>query len=190
MGTQIIKIKNMCCGRCITSVEQIFNQLGIKSKKVKLGFAEISPNPKVKDTQIEKALKAGGFEIIKSKDEEICEKVKIAIHQIFFDSDMEGLSDFNLRIYLEKQTGMTYKKLSQIFSSHNKKNIENYFILHRVEKAKALIDETEDLFSDIAFKLGYKSLSHLSRQFKTVEGVSMHDYKLKTTKRRKPIDKL
>ena len=180
----------MCCGRCITAVEQIFNQLGVKYKNVKLGSAEISPDVKIKDSQIEKALLTGGFEVIRSKDEEISEKIKIAIHRIFFDSDMESLAGFNLRAHLETETGLAYKKLAQIFSGQNQKSIENYFIIHRVEKAKALIDETEHLFSDIAFKLGYKSLSHLSRQFKTIEGISMHDYKLKKDKGRKSIDKL
>lgn len=190
MNTQTIKIKNMCCTRCINAVEQVLKELGVKHKNVGLGFAVIYSLKNSSESTLENALKKSGFEIIKSEEEEISEKIKIAIHKIFSLPYAEDLNDFNQKEYLEQQTGITYKKLSAVFSAVNKKTIEHYFIAHKMESIKAMIDDTHHSFSEIAFRHGYKSLSHLSKQFKNLEGISMHDYKLNQTKSRKPIDKL
>ncbi|MEO6902304.1 MAG: helix-turn-helix domain-containing protein [Bacteroidia bacterium] len=190
MSTQTIKIANMCCTRCILAVEQILKELGIKRIKVELGFAVISEIKNILESTLEIELKKSGFEVIKSEEEEISDKIKIAIHKIFSLPYADDLNDFNQREYLEQQTKMTYKKLSAVFSTVNKKTIEHYFITHKIETVKTMIDDTNHSFSEIAFRLGYKSLSHLSKQFKNLEGISMHDYKLNHTKSRIPIDKL
>ena len=189
MSTKTIKIRNMCCGRCIMAVKQVFDQLGIKQKKVELGYAEIYSGNKINDSAIEKALVASGFEVIKTNDEKIAENISIAIRKIFFEAEID-FSNFNLRTYLESNTALSYKKLAEIFKKQNHNTIENCFIAHRIEKTKVMIDDTDHSFSEIAYKVGYKSLSHLSRQFREVEGCSMHDYKLKHHKNRKFIDKL
>ncbi|HLG02812.1 MAG TPA: AraC family transcriptional regulator [Bacteroidia bacterium] len=190
MSTQTIKIMNMCCDRCIMVVKQVLAEFGIKHKKVGLGYAVIYEKPAISRSALEKALKKPGFEIIRTKEEEICEKMKIAIHKIFFDSSLNELTAFNLKSYMESQTGIPYKKLTAIFSKETQTTIEKYFIRHRIEKAKAIIESRNYSFSEIAFRLGYNSLSHLSRQFKEIEGCSMHDYKQKGKRARKPIDRL
>ncbi len=189
MKYQTIQIRNMCCQRCIEAVTDELQLLGLKPKSVTLGEATV---PELKSAVLDviaDKLKKRGFELIKSKDEEVSEKIKIAIHKVFSGKEHD-LSSLNLRAYLEREINQPYKKLADIFSKHNHKTVENYFISHRIEKAKEMIDEGKDSFTEIAFKLGYKSLSHLSRQFKTLERISMHDYKLKHRKTRKEIDKL
>ena len=190
MNSKTIKIGNMCCSRCIKAVKEVFSDLGLNYKKVELGFAEFYPDKKISLSKIEKALRDVDFEIIKELDEEISDKIKIAIHKLFTPPEKLDLSEFNLKTYLEKQIAAPYKKISEIFSLKNKKTIEAYFILHKIEKAKELIEETNLSFSEIAFKLGYKSPSYLSRQFKNSEGISMQIYKAKPNKNRKFIDEL
>lgn len=189
MSTRTIRIGNMCCGRCIVVVKQVLTQNGFEYKKVELGAATIYENERLDEKKLEKELKNSGFEIIRSKEDEICENVKIAIHKIFFDSTIDLVS-FNLREYLETQVGTPYKKLTDIFSKCTKTTVEKYFIRHRIEKVKAMIEDTDYSFTEIAFRLGYNSLSHLSRQFREIEGASMHEYKHKHIKGRKPIDRL
>lgn len=189
MNTQTIKIANMCCDRCITAVKQVFEMLEIGYQKVELGSAVIYSDEN-KSSKLEESFQKLGFEIIKSKEEEISEKIKISIHQLFFETKSINLNGFNLSSYLMEAIEIPYKKLSDIFSKQNHKTIENYFILHRIEKAKAMIEDTDFSFSEIAFKLGYNSLSHLSRQFKAIEGIRMKDYKLSPDNKRKRIDKL
>lgn len=179
----------MCCSRCITAVQQVFEKLGVKYQSIELGFAIIDNNDTLKNELLKENLILAGFEIIISREEEISEKIKIAIHRLLIPKTPD-LNGFNLRNYLTEQIELPYKKLSDIFSKHNQKTIETYFIQHRIEKVKSMIDDTDFLFSDIAFKLGYNSLSHLSRQFKSIEGISMQNYRLKPNNTRKFIDKI
>lgn len=190
MVTRTLKIKNMCCDRCIMVVRQTLAEAGYAVRKVELGSAVIIENKNGNEADLQKALKKSGFGIIITKEEDACEKIKIAVHKIFFDSKTEDYSGFDMKAYLQAETGMPYNKLRDIFSKGYKTTLEKYFIQHRIEKVKAMIEDTDLSFSQIAFSLGYNSLSHLSRQFKDFEGISMHDYKHSPKKNRKAIDKL
>ncbi len=190
MELNTLKIGNMCCSRCITAVTLVLNELGIKYKKVELGCAVIYTSKNIKETELESAFKKSGFRLIKSKEEEISEKVKTSIHHLFADFETIDFGNFNLIEYLELQVQIPYKTLSDFFSKQNKKTIEHYFIRYKIEKVKSMISDSGYSFSEIAFKLGYHSLSHLSKQFKACEGVSMSSYKLKPNNRRNFIDKI
>lgn len=178
----------MCCSRCIEAVKKVFDNTGIKYKNVELGSAIIYEN--AENIDLESNLKKAGFELVKSKEEDITEKIKIAIRKLFIETEKIELSNFDLKEYLEIQVQLPYKRLSEIFSQQEKRTIEKYFILQRIEKIKSMIEETELSFSEIAFKLGYNSLSHLSKQFKALEGVSMRNYRLKPKNKRRYIDKV
>jgi AraC family transcriptional regulator len=178
----------MCCGRCITAVQKVLEGIGVKYKNVMLGSAVISEKTDFKKLEI--YLKRAGFVMIKSKEEEISEKVKIAVRSLFVETEKIELNNFSLNEYLELQIQLPYKRISEIFSQQENRTIEKYFILQRIEKIKSMIEETDLSFSEIAFKLGYNSLSHLSKQFKAIEGISMHSYRLMPKSKRKFIDKV
>jgi AraC family transcriptional regulator len=188
-STTTIKIGNMCCSRCITAVKDVFDKSGVVYKNIELGYAEIDQDV-IKLIELETILKKAGFELIKSKEEELTEKTKIAIRKLFVETEKIELANFNLHGYLETQVQIQYKRLSELFSKQEKRTIEKYFILQKIEKVKAFIDETSLSFSDIAHKLGYNSLSHLSRQFKELEGISMQNYRLKPKNSRIFIDEV
>lgn len=185
-----IKIGNMCCNRCIMVVKQVFDTLEIQYKNVELGFAIMHAKDIVKRPLLEEGLKHAGFSIIMSKEEHVSEKIKIAIYKLFSDPKLSAFRHFDLKIYLEDEIQLPYKKLSDIFSKYSHQTIENYFILQRIEKVKVMIEETDLSFSEIAFKLGYNSLSHLSRQFKSAEGESMQNYRSNPNKNRRFIDEI
>lgn len=179
----------MCCGRCITAVKEAFDKSGILYKNVELGFAEIKESD-IKTEKLSDILKKAGFELLKTKEEELTEKTKIAIRKLFVETEKIELANFDLHNYLQVQVQIPYKKLSEIFSKQEHRTIEKYFILQKIERVKVFIDETTLSFSDLAFKLGYNSLSHLSRQFKDIVGLSMQNYRLKPKNKRKSIDKV
>ncbi|KKM23083.1 hypothetical protein LCGC14_1618700, partial [marine sediment metagenome] len=79
--------------------------------------------------------------------------------------------------HLASELHRDYKLLSKIFSKNENTTIEKYLIKLKVEKAKELIQLQQHTFSDIAYLLDYCSINHLSRQFKTITGLSMTDYK-------------
>ena len=171
-------------------VKQVLEQLKIKYEKIDLGYAVVNNQNVIQENALESELKKAGFEIIKSKEEDISEKIKISIHKLFLEIETKDLANFNLRKHLESEIQLPYKIASEVFSKQNKNTIEHYFILHRIEKVKAIINDTDYSFSEIAFKLGYNSPSHLSKQFKSIEGLTMGNYRRKSSNRRKHVDKI
>jgi AraC-like DNA-binding protein len=67
--------------------------------------------------------------------------------------------------------------LSGIFKKATGINIERYVILQKIEKVKEILISEETLLSEIAHKMNYSSVSHLSAQFKKVTGINAKDYK-------------
>jgi len=85
---------------------------------------------------------------------------------------------------------MDYNYLSSLFSSIEQITIEQFVILQKIEKAKELLKYGELTLSEIAYRLGYSSVNHLSGQFKKVTGMSASEFKNLTGSSRKPIDKI
>lgn len=188
-----IRIKNMCCGRCIIVVTDVLKGLGLQLESVKLGEATFHEVPiigyKDRSAFIDKALKEKGFELIVDEQEVLMETIKITVieninnlHRDHRESDLIKL--------LEKNTHKTYRQLNTIFVQHKKMTIDKYIILQRIEKVKSLIDEGILNFSEIADAMGYKAPQHLSGQFKRVTGITMNGYKTSKNKNRKHIDEI
>ena len=191
MQTQNIHIKNMCCQRCIEAVQEEFLKLGLKIKTIRLGEAVIENAEKINRNVINEALKHRGFELIISENEKIVEAVKTKlIAFIHHPSSIETELKISLSIYLEEKLRKPYRQIQSIFSKQTKHTIEKYTILLRIERVKELIDEDELNFSEIAHDMGYKTLQHLSGQFKKCVGMSMAEYKNSENKIRKPIDEI
>ena len=73
-------------------------------------------------------------------------------------------------VLLAEKSGISYSKLSKLFSSLEGITIEKYIILQKIEKVKELITYQEKTMSEIAFEMGYSSSQHLSNQFKSTTG--------------------
>lgn len=190
MSITTIQIKNMVCPRCIKVVGEELSALGLAVKHVELGRAEFEEKKEVAKSQIDTVLKKEGFELIKTNEEEIIEQIKHLIINSVRNPSSSG-NTLNYSKYLSDQLNKSYTYLSKLFSSHNKFTIEKYLILQRIEYAKELIQYGKLSFSEIAYKLGYKSPQHLSTQFKTITGKLMKDYKANdASESRIPIDKI
>ncbi len=191
-----IKIKNMCCDRCIMAVTDVLKRLGLQVESVKLGEAIYAKPPVIANENynvlIEKRLKEKGFELIIDHEEKIVESIKIAIIELihYVEGNGEKQSKLSHSKYIAQRLGKPYRYLSALFSKYKAMTIEKYIILQRIEKAKELIEYGDLSFSEISFKLGYKSPQHLSRQFKEIVGISMRNYKNKQDNKRNTIDKI
>ena len=91
-------------------------------------------------------------------------------------------------VYLSEKLGMSYQYLSSLFSSTEGITIEKYIINQKIEKVKELIVYDELTLSEIAYRLGYSSVQHLSNQFKRVTGFTPSDFKKLKVKPRKTLD--
>lgn len=186
----ILHIKNMVCDRCISTVKSELEKLGYVPEEVTLGKAVLKEEPDEEGREkIAVVLEASGFELIRDKDHQITEQIKnLIVKMVHYDP--EALGRLNYSDYLEKETGIPYKKLSSLFSGIELLTIEKYIILQRVELVKELISYNEDTFSEIAWKTGYSSVHHLSSQFKSITGLTPSAFRKLAGKKRKSLDEI
>lgn len=179
----------MVCNRCILVVQQELQKLEIDSCKVTLGEVETnSMLTKDKLEQLEKNLDVLGFELLDNSKQQLIEKIKNIILQQVHHSDKE--EHHNYSEILSKSLHKDYSYLSSLFSEVEGITIEKYSINQKIEKVKELIIYDELSLSEIAYKLGYSSVAHLSNQFKKVTGLTPSHFKQVGQNRRKPLDQI
>lgn len=182
-----IFIKNMVCGRCISAVETIFNNTNIKIKSINLGEVETESEIPENDLEsIEKILLETGFERIKDSSRQIIEKIKNLI--IIKISELDIDENFLLSEFLSSKLYKDYSSLSKTFSQNENITLEQFFILQKIEKVKELLLYNEFTLTEIAGKLGYKSVQHLSSQFRNSTGFTPTEFKKLKIHNRKPLD--
>ena len=182
-------VKNMVCQRCVMTVENIFNSFHISFNKVSLGEVQLEQKISEKELkEINEALHKVGFELIDSRVNKIIEDIKqTAMEYLNLGMDSQNLK---LSSFITNKIPYDYSYLSDLFSSIEGKTIEQYFILQRIEKVKELLVYDHLQLSEIAWKLGYSSVAHLSGQFKKITGFTPSDFKKLEEHKKVPIDKL
>ncbi len=184
-----IYIKNMVCSRCVMVVEGLLRGLGIEPVSVTLGEAELASAPDKQNlTEIKKALQAVGFELIDDKRSRLIEQVRNAIIELIHYSDNNLKT--NLSDYIADRTHHDYGYISNLFSEIESTTIEKYFIAQKIERVKELLVYDEMNLNEIADRMGYSSVSHLSAQFKKVTGLTPSYFKQIKDKKRKPLDEV
>lgn len=171
-------IKNMVCRRCLKVIKQELEVIKVTVLSLELGKLTVhidGETDKDLDKKITNILHKNGFEIAKSEEEMLVERIKIILIELI--SELPINLKQNTSEHLASLLYRDYKTLSKIFSKNEHTTIEKYFIKLKVEKVKELIQMQQQTFSDIAYHLDYSSVNHLSRQFKTITGLSMTDYK-------------
>ncbi|MCK4701326.1 MAG: helix-turn-helix transcriptional regulator [Bacteroidales bacterium] len=188
--TRTFYIKNMVSNCCIILLKEKFEYSGIRVDNIQLGTITVTCSPAlITDKFIDNLLGKYGFELIKNRELQLIEQIKIAIieliHQLNNVDSIVRKSD-----YLVEKLGLSYSYLSRIFSSHEPITLERYIILQKMERIKELIDQSEYTLSEIAFMMDYCSVQYLSNQFRKETGLSVTDYKKSNFVLKKPIDKL
>ena len=187
----VIYIKNMVCNRCIRVVKEELERIGLQISKISLGEVE-TPNKldKNKLDEIRNVLELNGFELIEDKRNKIIEKIKSFVIKSIYEQDSTIREHKKFSNLIEKELGLEYHYLSSLFSSIESMTIEQYIILQKIERAKELLKYGELTLSEIAYKMGYSSVQHLSNQFKKITGMSASDFKNMAKNMRKPLDKI
>ncbi len=177
----------MVCNRCITAVEDVFRNSEIDFVSVNLGWVETSNDfSKNKLQKLNENLQKIGFEILENASQKQIEIIKKLILEKVQNLDIN--EDFLLSKYLSEQLRKEYSSISKVFSQTENITLEQYFILQKIGKVKELLIYRELTLSQIADKLGYKTVQHLSQQFKKTTGVSPSQFQELKEKKRLPID--
>ena len=184
-----IYIKSMVCNRCIMVVRHEFEKAGIKPVDVKMGEVELTRKPNDSQLQrINSSLKDLGFEILDNQKQKLIERIKNLLIEKIQAGEIE--EHFVLSNFLSKKLNKEYSQISRLFSEVEGITIEQFFILQKTEKVKEWIAYDELNLSEIAWKLGYSSVAHLSAQFKKVTGLAPSHVKKLGANNRKSLDNI
>jgi len=188
-----LHIKNMVCDRCKMVVNQELEKLGFHPEKVALGEVVLTENnlSASQQKQIDDALIAVGFERIDDRKVRLIETMKNKIIQIIHHSDRINLK-VNWSTMLANEAHFDYGYLSNLFSSMEGITLEQYIIRQKIERVKELLFYDELSLSEIADRLGYSSVAHLSGQFKKITGLTPSELKKSRNidKERKSLDSI
>lgn len=172
-----VHIKNMVCPRCIAAVQQIFDKLEVEVESVYLGGASLVEElSKDQLSELDQLLLHGGFERIDDKKSQLLENIKTSVIDLIHHKEHFQLQ-VNWSDYLSEQLNQDYHYLSTLFSSVSGITLEQYIIKQKIEKVKEYLIYDELSVKEIAFRLGYSSVAHLSAQFKKVTGMTTSLFK-------------
>lgn len=182
-------IKYMVSKRCIMIVKEELTKLGIHFVAVNLGEGEILKDiSEKKREQLNLALLASGLELIEDKKAILIEKIKTVIVEMVHHS--EEVVKTNFSTFLSTKLNHDYTYMSSLFSEMQGTTIEHFLICHKVERIKELIIYDELNISEIALRMNYSSVAHLSNQFKKITGVSPTQFKQLKNKKRSPLEEV
>jgi AraC-like DNA-binding protein len=173
----------MVCIRCKMVVKSELEKLGLHHTRIDLGEAEIMED--ISPEQLHRlnvALRQTGLEIIDDNKSILVEKIKTIIIELIHYNDEQ--IKINLSDYLSGKLNHNYTYLSNLFSEVKGTTIEKYYLNHKIEKVKELLVYDELNLTEIAYRLHYSSVAHLSNQFKKMTGLTPSHFKnLKHKKR-------
>lgn len=185
-----LTIKNMVCDRCIKSVAGVFRSAGIPLNSIELGVVTTEKDiPVAQLEQARIALEAEGFAIIDDQRARLVEQVKNLIIRLVHYGELDEMK-MNLSDHLSRELHKDYTYLSNLFSAVAGTTIEQYFILQKIEKVKEWLMYDELTLSEMAFRLGYSSVAHLSGQFKKTTGLTPTRFKNLNSHDRQRLDAL
>jgi len=188
--TTTLYIKNMVCQRCIRVVREDLEEIGLTVRRVDLGEAEVIGSKKLDLERIRSVLEENGFELIEDNRVKTIERIKLAILRLVRRDYESTPMTMNHSEYLVHELGQDYHALSALFSSIENLTIEKYIILQKIELVKELLKYGELTLSQIANRMGYSSVQHLSNQFRKVTGLTPSHFKRMKKSPRKPLDRV
>ncbi len=179
----------MVSNRCKIAVKEDLKKLGLHFIVVDLGEVEIMENISAEQReQVRNALFNSGFELMDDKRAVLIEKIKNTIIEMVHHSN--ELIKINFSNYLSEKLDHDYTYLANLFSEVQGTTIERFIISHKIEKIKELLIYGELNITEIAWKMNYSSVAHLSNQFKKMTGLTPSHFKMMKEKRRSPIEEV
>jgi AraC-like DNA-binding protein len=177
----------MVSNRCKLAVKDELKKLGLHFVVVDLGEVDIMENITFEQREmLKKGLLDSGLELMEDKKAILIERIKNIIIEMIHHSD--EVVKVNFSDFLSEKLNHNYTYLANLFSEVQGTTIEQFVISHKIERIKELMIYDELNITEIAWKMNYSSVAHLSSQFKKVTGLSPSHFKQLKDKRRNPIE--
>jgi len=182
-------IKNMVSTRCKLLVKSELDNLELGYKTVDLGEVELEENiSDQKREELKQALLRSGLVLMEDKKSILVEKIKTVIIEMVHYSD--ELPKVNYSVYISQKLNLNYTYMANLFAEVKGTTIEQFIIIHKIERVKELIIYDELTLTEIAELMQYSSVAHLSKQFKRITGLTPSHFKQLKNKRRNPLEDL
>jgi AraC-like DNA-binding protein len=177
----------MVCIRCQMVVKAELEKLGLNYKQVKIGEVDLAGDIKPEQLELlDIGLKRAGLVLMDDKKSILVEKIKSAIIEVVHYS--EDQIKVNLSDFLSEKLNYNYTYLANLFSEVKGITIEKFYLTHKIERVKELIVYDELNLSEIAYRMNYSSVAHLSNQFKKFTGLTPTHFKMLKNKRRDTLE--
>jgi len=168
---------------CKKVLDEKLKEHGLKYRLLNFGEVEFyEPLTQEQHHLFKKHLGEYGIEIIESQKTALVQKIKDAIVELVFSDEIIPVK---ASIYISEKLNHSYGYLSNLFSEVAFTSIENFIILQKIEHAKVLIIRNKQSLTEIAHKLNYSSVAHLSTQFKNTTGITPSQFQKILGKRRR-----
>jgi AraC-like DNA-binding protein len=179
----------MVSTRCKMAVKEELKKLGLHFILVELGEVDIMEDITADQQEnLKIGLLTAGFELMDNKRSVLIEKIKNAVIQMVHDT--EDPIKIKFSDYLSAKLNRDYTYMANLFSDVQGTTIGQFIISHKIERIKELIIYDELSISEIAWKMNYSSVSHLSNQFKKITGLSPSHFKQLKDKKRSPLEEI
>lgn len=180
-------IKYMVSARCKAVVKDELKKLGLHFIVVDLGEVEIMETLSIDEWKdLKSGLLLAGLELMDNKRAILIEQIKNVIIEMVHHTD--SMIKVNFSDFLSEKLNYDYTYMANLFSEVQGSTIEHFIINHKIERIKELIIYDELNISEIAWKMNYSSVAHLSNQFKKMTGLSPSHFKKLKVKRRNQIE--
>lgn len=158
-------------------VKAELEKLGLSCVNVKIGEADIVEHllPDQLLAQLDTELRKSGLLLMDDKKSILVEKIKSAIIELVHYTDEQ--IKVNLSDFMSEKLDHNYTYLANLFSAEKGFTIESFYLTHKIEKVKELILYDEHNLTEIAYKMHYSSVAHLSNQFKQITGLTPSHFK-------------
>lgn len=175
--------------RCKMVVKSALEQLHLLYRYLDLGEVDLFENiSEEQRNELQLILKKSGLELMDDKKAILIEKIKNLVVEMIHYSD--ELPVTTTSVFIAEKLGYSYSYLADLFAEVTGTNINQFIILHKIEKVKELLMYDELSLTEIAYQLKYSSVSHLSNQFKKITGLTPSFFKQLKRKRRIPLEDL
>ena len=184
-----LTIRNMVCDRCKRVVREDLETLGLTVNRVELGEVDVDDlPPTVTLNEVRRVVRASGFDLIDDRKHSLVEHVKVLLINEVQHLKGERLPTENYSAFLERKLGSEYSYLSGLFSAIEGQTVEKYTIALKIEKVKEWLRYDELTLTEMAWRLSYSSVQHLSSQFRQMTGQTPGQFRKAATAERRPLD--
>lgn len=175
--------------RCKMLVKSELDKLGIRYGAVDLGEVEVSEPLLPEQVELlRSALLRAGLKLMDDKKAILIERIKaVIVEMVHYEEEMPTVKN---SVYISEKLNQDYTYLANLFSEATGTTIEQYIILHKIEKVKELLLYNELNLTEISYKLNYSSVAHLSNQFKKITGLTPSFFKQLKQKKRTTLEDL